>query len=99
MHIVRQLILDAIGCSAVQVVSVGEAWQLLQSGSAARHSAETAMNDRSSRSHCVLCVRVRGQSRLTGEAGPPAMLALATGAYSQREPSQMTASALEALLC
>ena len=49
---------------------MGEAWQLLQSGSAARHSAETAMNDRSSRSHCVLCVRVRGQSRLTGEAGP-----------------------------
>ena len=70
MHIARHLSPDAMDCSVVQVASVGEAWQLLQSGSAARRSAETAMNDRSSRSHCVLCVRVRGQSRLTGRAGP-----------------------------
>ncbi len=70
MYIARQLDFDAVDCLAVQVASVGEAWRLLQLGSAARHSAETAMNDRSSRSHCVLCVQVRGQSRLTGEAGP-----------------------------
>ena len=50
----------------MQVESVEEAWQTLQKGAEARHSAETKMNDRSSRSHCMLCVKVRGQSKITG---------------------------------
>ena len=51
----------------MQVASVEEAWGLLCKGAQNRQSAETKMNDRSSRSHCMLCVRVRGQSRLTGQ--------------------------------
>ncbi len=50
----------------IQVSSVEEAWQSLEVGSQTRHSAETKMNERSSRSHCMLCVKVRGQSKLTG---------------------------------
>ncbi|DBA65600.1 TPA: hypothetical protein ACH3X2_002665 [Trebouxia sp. C0005] len=50
-----------------QVSSVEEAWQSLEVGAGARHSAETKMNERSSRSHCMLCVKVRGQSKLTGD--------------------------------
>ena len=52
--------------SLFQVSSVEEAWQTLEGGSKRRQSAETKMNDRSSRSHCMLCVKVRGQSKLTG---------------------------------
>lgn len=44
-----------------------EAWQVLQVGTQSRHSAQTKMNERSSRSHCMLCVKVRGQSKLTGQ--------------------------------
>ena len=50
----------------MQIESVEEAWQTLQKGAEKRHSAETKMNDRSSRSHCMLCVKVRGQSKITG---------------------------------
>lgn len=50
----------------MQVSSVEEAWHMLEVGAQSRHSAETKMNDRSSRSHCMLCVKVRGQSKLTG---------------------------------
>ncbi|KAL0024480.1 hypothetical protein WJX77_008530 [Trebouxia sp. C0004] len=50
-----------------QVNSVEEAWQSLEVGAQSRHSAETKMNERSSRSHCMLCVKVRGQSKLTGD--------------------------------
>ena len=50
-----------------QVDSVEEAWQILEVGTQSRHSAHTKMNERSSRSHCMLRVKVRGQSKLTGE--------------------------------
>ena len=53
----------------VQVSSVEEAWQVLELGAQSRHSAQTKMNERSSRSHCLLCVKVRGHSKLTGN--PP----------------------------
>ena len=53
-----------------QVNSVEEAWQVLEVGTHSRHSAQTKMNERSSRSHCMLCVKVRGQSKLTGEQPP-----------------------------
>lgn len=49
------------------VQSAEEAWELLLVGARARQSAETKMNDLSSRSHCLLCVRVRGESVLTGK--------------------------------
>ena len=39
---------------------------MVELGVQARHSAQTKMNERSSRSHCMLCVKVRGQSKLTG---------------------------------
>ncbi len=59
-------------CSNMQVSSVEEAWQTLAVGAQSRHSAETKMNERSSRSHCMLCVKVRGQSKLTGQHSGPA---------------------------
>ena len=34
------------------------------------------MNDRSSRSHCMLCVKVRGQSKLTGTVSNPRLTCL-----------------------
>lgn len=52
--------------TCIQIGSVEEAWQTLQKGAEARHSAETSMNERSSRSHCMLCIKVRGQSKITG---------------------------------
>lgn len=56
--------------------SVDEAWQVVEVGSQSRHSAQTKMNERSSRSHCMLCVKVRGQSKLTGEHLPSLLAAL-----------------------
>jgi hypothetical protein len=53
----------------VQVTTAEQAWGLLQTASAARHAAETLMNAASSRSHCLLCLRVDGKSRLTSESG------------------------------
>ena len=50
----------------VRVNSAQQAWDLLRGGLAARASAETDANAQSSRSHCMLCVRVAGTSRLTG---------------------------------
>lgn len=44
-----------------------EAWAVLELGAQSRHSAQTKMNERSSRSHCMLCVKVRGHSKLTGD--------------------------------
>ncbi|KAK9801416.1 hypothetical protein WJX73_009180 [Symbiochloris irregularis] len=50
-----------------KVTSASEAQHWLSVGLAARASAETAMNTRSSRSHCLLCIRTTGRSRLTGD--------------------------------
>ncbi|KAK9820101.1 hypothetical protein WJX72_006155 [[Myrmecia] bisecta] len=55
------------GLTEAKVESAAAAWALLRSGTEARHSAQTKMNEHSSRSHCMLCVRVRGQSKLTGD--------------------------------
>lgn len=52
---------------ALQVSTADQAWELLRKASAARHAAETQMNVHSSRSHCLLCLRVEGRSRLTSE--------------------------------
>jgi kinesin family member C2/C3 len=54
------------GLTEVVVHSTDEAYSILQRGSEARRCATTSMNERSSRSHCMLCVRVRGRSKLTG---------------------------------
>ncbi len=51
----------------LQVSNAEEAGALLAQGGAARQTAETGLNKRSSRSHCCLCIRVRGACRVTGE--------------------------------
>ena len=52
----------------MQVDGAGQAGLLLAQGSAARQTAETGLNERSSRSHSCLCIRVSGTCKLTGEA-------------------------------
>lgn len=54
------------GLTEVVVHSTEDAYTLLHRGAEARKCAVTSMNERSSRSHSMLCVRVRGRSKLTG---------------------------------
>lgn len=56
------------GLTQATVAGVEQAWEYLRRGQRARTSAATSMNDVSSRSHCLLCLRVRGRSKLTGVA-------------------------------
>jgi len=55
-------------CTLVQAVveTAEDVLQMMAEGSRNRHSAETKMNERSSRSHQVLTVIVDGYNRLTG---------------------------------
>ena len=46
--------------------NVEEAWATIDEGAALRRAAETKKNERSSRSHSLVNIRVRGQSKLTG---------------------------------
>lgn len=48
-----------------------EAWGYLQQGQGNRMSAATTMNACSSRSHCLVCLRVHGRSRINGRNGLP----------------------------
>lgn len=50
----------------MQVSSVEEAWEAIDEGTVLRRAAETLKNERSSRSHSLVNIRVRGQSKLTG---------------------------------
>eukprot|EP01018_Ginkgo_biloba_P023040 Gb_17943 [translate_table: standard] len=51
-----------------QVHSMNEVWEVLQTGSSARAVGSTNANGHSSRSHCILCVMVRGENLIDGEA-------------------------------
>lgn len=59
----------------IQVQTASEAQHWLCTGLANRASGETAMNQQSSRSHCLLCVRITGRSKLTGAARSHAAVA------------------------
>ena len=50
----------------VQVCNVQEAWDVIDEGALLRRAAETKKNERSSRSHSLVNIRVRGENRLTG---------------------------------
>lgn len=54
------------GLTEVRVVGVEQAWTYLKRGQKSRALAATSMNDSSSRSHCLLCLRVHGRSKLNG---------------------------------
>eukprot|EP00884_Botryococcus_braunii_P023506 jgi/Botrbrau1/983/Bobra.114_1s0023.1 len=55
------------GLTELKVRSTDEAYTILRRGAEARKCAVTSMNETSSRSHCMLCVRVRGRSKITGD--------------------------------
>ncbi|KAH9313775.1 hypothetical protein KI387_022402, partial [Taxus chinensis] len=55
------------GLVEAQVHTMGEVWEVLQTGSSARAVGSTNANDHSSRSHCILCVMVKGESLVSGE--------------------------------
>ncbi|KAL2628647.1 hypothetical protein R1flu_013333 [Riccia fluitans] len=55
------------GLVEAQVHSMTQVWDVLQSGSSARAVESTNSNEHSSRSHCMLCVMVKGQNLITGE--------------------------------
>ena len=57
------------GLTEASIVGVEQAWAVLKKGERNRSSAATSMNQSSSRSHCLLCLRVRGRSKVSGE-GP-----------------------------
>lgn len=54
------------GLTEIRVVGVEQAWTYLKRGQQSRMLAATNMNDSSSRSHCLLCLRVHGRSKMTG---------------------------------
>lgn len=55
------------GLVEAQVHSMNEVWDVLQTGSSARAVGSTNVNEHSSRSHCVLCVMVKGENLISGE--------------------------------
>ncbi|GLJ13213.1 hypothetical protein SUGI_0207810 [Cryptomeria japonica] len=55
------------GLVEAQVHIMSEVWEVLQTGSSARAVGSTNANEHSSRSHCILCVMVKGESLVTGE--------------------------------
>ncbi|KAG0554471.1 hypothetical protein KC19_12G094400 [Ceratodon purpureus] len=55
------------GLVEAQVSSMEEVWDVLQAGSSSRTVGSTRANDHSSRSHCMLCVMVKGENVITGE--------------------------------
>uniref|UniRef100_K3X8R3 Kinesin-like protein n=1 Tax=Globisporangium ultimum (strain ATCC 200006 / CBS 805.95 / DAOM BR144) TaxID=431595 RepID=K3X8R3_GLOUD len=65
--------LDAEGKPAIAnscihtVINDLDAWQLLQKAMSKRSTKATNMNDRSSRSHCVITFRMNGVNSLTGD--------------------------------
>ena len=50
-----------------EVVGVEGVWAVLQRGSSTRTTHATQANHHSSRSHCLLCVMVRSENRVSGE--------------------------------
>nr|AMS24251.1 kinesin 14-IIIa protein [Marsilea vestita] len=55
------------GLTEAKVESMEEVWEVLQTGKSARAVGSTNCNEHSSRSHCMLCVMVKGESVITGE--------------------------------
>ncbi|CAK7338499.1 unnamed protein product [Dovyalis caffra] len=55
------------GLIEANVHNMSEVWEVLQTGSNARAVGSTNANDHSSRSHCIHCVRVKGENLLNGE--------------------------------
>ncbi|KAH7436395.1 hypothetical protein KP509_05G018100 [Ceratopteris richardii] len=55
------------GLTEATVQCIEEVWDVLQTGSRARAIGSTNANEHSSRSHCMLCVMVKGESLLTAE--------------------------------
>ncbi|GBG82336.1 hypothetical protein CBR_g34620 [Chara braunii] len=55
------------GLVETEVTKLDEVWGVLQSGSKNRAVGATNSNEHSSRSHCMLCVLVRGENHITGE--------------------------------
>lgn len=62
------------GLTEARIVGVEQAFTYLARGQKNRAAATTSMNDASSRSHCLLCFRVQGRSKLSGmkQNGPSA---------------------------
>ncbi|KAF5728089.1 kinesin-related protein 2 [Tripterygium wilfordii] len=55
------------GLVEARVNNMNEVWDVLQTGSKARAVGSTVSNERSSRSHCIHCVMVKGENLLNGE--------------------------------
>ncbi|XP_073142323.1 kinesin-like protein KIN-14Q [Henckelia pumila] len=55
------------GVTEARVKNVSEVWEVLQTGSNFRAVGSTNVNEHSSRSHCMHCVIVKGESLLNGE--------------------------------
>ncbi|KAK2968705.1 hypothetical protein RJ640_005892, partial [Escallonia rubra] len=55
------------GLVEAHVNNMSEVWDVLQTGSNARAVGSTNANEHSSRSHCIHCVMVKGESLLNGE--------------------------------
>ena len=60
------------GLTEAHIAGVEQAWTYLKRGQRNRRQAATHMNDASSRSHCLLCLRVHSRSKVNGEPPPRA---------------------------
>lgn len=58
---------DAAAATRVLVKGAEDVWRVLQRGSAARATHATNMNERSSRSHLIVCVHARMTCRTSGD--------------------------------
>ncbi|KAJ4981530.1 hypothetical protein NE237_032367 [Protea cynaroides] len=55
------------GVVEAHVNNMSEVWEVLQTGSSGRAVGSTNANERSSRSHCIHCVMVKGENLINGE--------------------------------
>ncbi|CEG41628.1 kinesin-like protein [Plasmopara halstedii] len=58
---------DVVNSFIQRVKNAQEAWNSIQGAMSRRSTKFTKMNDRSSRSHCVITIRLNGVSHLTGK--------------------------------
>ncbi|XP_047342469.1 kinesin-like protein KIN-14Q isoform X1 [Impatiens glandulifera] len=72
------------GLVEARVKNINEVWDVLQTGSNARAVGSTYANERSSRSHCIHCVMVKGENLLNEKSSTKSKLWLVDLAGSER---------------
>lgn len=76
------------GLTEIRIVGMEQAWTYLKRGQQNRMMAATAMNSCSSRSHCLMCLRVQGRSKLSGRLTQTRVIGVCAGnAWAELPPA------------